>query len=142
MPGQDKRDIRIYLDKKSFDIYNVINELNEEISKLKTKVNDLEISINKKDKMYDALKCNYDDLKKDYDLKMEQFNVELTNIKSLLPKNNNSGNNNNSNQFLKTFDEQCRENKDEASTIINNILELNILSNKIRQLYPGKNVII
>jgi len=43
MPGQDKRDIRIYLD-KSFDIYNVINELNEKITKLKTKVNDLEIS--------------------------------------------------------------------------------------------------
>jgi len=140
MSGQDKRDIRIYLD-KSFDIYNVINELNEEITKLKTKVNDLEISINKKDKMYDVLKCNYDVLKIDYDLKMEQLDVELTNIKSLLPKDNNSDNNNNSNPFLKTFDEQCRENKDERSTIINNSLELNIISNKIRLLYPGKNVI-
>ena len=141
MPGQDKRDIKLDLDKKSFDIYNVIDQLNKEINKLKTKVNDLEISINKKDTMYDALKCNYDDLKKDYDLKMEQFKVELTNIKSLLPKNNNSDNNSNSNPLLKTFDEQCRDNKDELSTIINNNLELNILSNKIRLLYPGKNVI-
>ena len=91
--------------------------------------------------MYDVLKCNYDVLKKDYDLKMEQLDVELTNIKSLLPKDNNSDNNNNSNPFLKTFDEQCRENKDERSTIINNSLELNIISNKIRLLYPGKNVI-
>ena len=139
MPGQDKRDIKLYLDKKSFDINNIIQGLNEEINKLKTKVSDLEISLNKKDKMYEALKCNFDELKKDYDMKFEQFNVQLTNMKSLLPKNNDSDKNINPN--LKTFSQQCKENNDEISTIINNNLELNILSNKIRLLYPGKNVI-
>ena len=139
MPGQDKRDIKLYLDKKSFDINNIIQGLNEEINKLKTKVSDLEISLNKKDKMYEALKCNFDELKKDYDMKFEQFNVQLTNMKSLLPKNNDSDKNINPN--LKTFSQQCKENNDEVSTIINNNLELNILSNKIRLLYPGKNVI-
>ena len=138
LPGQDKRDIKLYLDKK-FDINNIINGLIEEINILKTKVNDLEISLNKKDKMYEAIKCNYDELKNDYDLKFEQFNVQLANMKSLLPKKNDSDKNINPN--LKSFSDQCKENSNETSTILNNNLELNILSNKIRLLYPGKNVI-
>ena len=138
LPGQDKRDIKLYLDKK-FDINNIINGLIEEINILKTKVNDLEISLNKKDKMYEAIKCNYDELKNDYDLKFEQFNVQLANMKSLLPKKNDSDKNINPN--LKSFSDQCKENSNEISTILNNNLELNILSNKIRLLYPGKNVI-
>ena len=138
LPGQDKRDIKLYLDKK-FDINNIINGLIEEINILKTKVNDLEISLNKKDKMYEAIKCNYVELKNDYDLKFEQFNVQLANMKSLLPKKNDSDKNINTN--LKSFSDQCKENSNETSTILNNNLELNILSNKIRLLYPGKNVI-
>ena len=138
LPGQDKRDIKLYLDKK-FDINNIINGLIEEINILKTKVNDLEISLNKKDKMYEAIKCNYDELKNDYDLKFEQFNVQLANMKSLLPKKNDYDKNINPN--LKSFSDQCKENSNETSTILNNNLELNILSNKIRLLYPGKNVI-
>ena len=138
LPGQDKRDIKLYLDKK-FDINNIINGLIEEINILKTKVNDLEISLNKKDKMYEAIKCNYVELKNDYDLKFEQFNVQLANMKSLLPKKNDSDKNINPN--LKSFSDQCKENSNETSTILNNNLELNILSNKIRLLYPGKNVI-
>ena len=141
MPGQAPRNIVLYLEKKPIDIYNIIDGLKEEINKLKSKVSDLEISINSKDKMYDALKCNYDELKKDYDLKFEKFDTDLTNIKSSLPKIKQSENMNNSNPNLKSFNELCKENSDEISTIINSNLELNILSNKIRLLYPGKNVI-
>ena len=110
-------------------------------NKLKAKINDLEISVNRKDAMYDALKCKYDNLKENFDTRMEQFQTELINIKSQLPQQNFINNNIRQNPNLRTSQEILEQNKNEISTIINNNLELNLLSNKIRQLYPGKNVI-
>jgi hypothetical protein len=72
---------------------------------------------------------------------MEQFETELINIKSQLPQQNYMNNNINQNPNLRSSQEILEQNKNESSTIINNNLELNLLSNKIRQLYPGKNVI-
>ena len=140
LPGQEKREIQLNLEEKPFDSIDIIEELKKEINILKTKINDLEISINKKDAMYDALNCKYDQLKNDYDLTTKQFQTELINIKSMLPNNNNS-NNINPNPLLQTFQELSEINKDEQSTIINSPLEINLISNKIRLLYPGKNVI-
>ena len=80
-------------------------------------------------------------LKENFDTRMEQFQNELINIKSQLPQQNYPNNNINRNPNLRTSQEILEQNKNEISTIINNNLELNLLSNKIRQLYPGKNVI-
>ena len=127
IPGQDKREIHFLLEEKPFDPENQFNEMKEEINKLKGKVNDLEIIINQKDKFYESLKCKYDELKNDYESNVQQINVRLTNIESKLPPSL-------SQEILH------RDPGNERSTIISNILELNILSNKIRSIYPGKNV--
>ena len=141
IPGQNKREIKLFLEEKPFEALSVIDELKNEINKLKAKINDLEISVNRKDAMYEALKCKYDDLKANFDSRMEQFQTELINIKSQLPQQNYPNNNIRQNPNLRTSQEILEQNKNEISTIINNNLELNLLSNKIRQLYPGKNVI-
>jgi hypothetical protein len=141
IPGQDKREIKLFLEEKPFETLSVIDELKNEINKLKVKINDLEISVNRKDALYEALKCKYDELKDNFDTRMEQFETELINIKSQLPQQNYMNNNINQNPNLRSSQEVLEQNKNESSTIINNNLELNLLSNKIRQLYPGKNVI-
>ena len=141
IPGQNKREIKLFLEEKPFEELSVIDELKNEINKLKAKINDLEISVNRKDAMYDALKFKYDNLKENFDTRMEQFQTELINIKSQLPQQNFINNNIRQNPNLRTSQEILEQNKNEISTIINNNLELNLLSNKIRQLYPGKNVI-
>jgi len=73
IPGQNKREIKLFLEEKPFEAISIIDELKNEINKLKAKINDLEISVNRKDAMYDALKCKYDNLKENFDTRMEQF---------------------------------------------------------------------
>ena len=68
----------------------------------------------------------------------QQHRIDFINLKSLIPQQNNMQN---LNPNLNTFEEQKKLNNDENSAIINNILELNFLSNKFRLIYPGKNVI-
>ena len=84
MPGQERRDIKLILEEKTIDNFKIIEELREEIIKLKAKINDLEISVNKKDTMYNQLKNNFDELKNNYELTVKQFNTDITNLKSKL----------------------------------------------------------
>ena len=141
IPGQNKREIKLFLEESTFDEISAIDELKAEINKLKAKLSDLEISVNRKDTMYEALKCKYDELKNNFDTTTKQFQVELINIKSLLQNSTDMNQRMNKNPNLRTFEEQLKENRTETSTIIENNLDLNLLSNKIRLLYPGKNVI-
>ena len=135
LPGQKPKEIEISLDKKSLEI----NSLFQEINALKSRVNDLEMKINQKDLIIERIQINYDNLKRDYDLFVQQCQTDIINLKSMIPKIPNNINNNNPN--LRTVQQQMESNNNEMSTIINNQLELNFLSNKFRLLYPGKSVI-
>ena len=138
--GQDTRELKLFLEQKPIDPLVLINELKGEIKKLNTKISDFEIIINQKDKMYNELKTNYDELKNEFNIFKEQYRVDMINIKSYIPQQN-YYNSNYQNPNLIPFQEQLIINSNEKSTIIDNNLELNLLSNKIRILYPGKNVI-
>ena len=127
MPGQERRDVKLILEEKAIDNFKIIEELREEIIKLKAKINDLEISVNKKDTMYNQLKNNFDELKNNYELTVKQFNTDITNLKSKLL------------EIPGSIPPQQIAPKEQVSVILNNSLELNLLSNKIRTLYPGKN---
>ena len=135
--GLNKREIKLFLETKPFNPVIVINELKDEIKKLNNKINDFEITINQKDKMYNELKNDYNELKTDFDEFKEQYRVDIINLKSLIPQNYNI----NENPNLRSFKEQQKIYSNEQSTIIDNNVDLNLLSNKIRLIYPGKNVI-
>ena len=117
LPGQQQREIKLFLDESQIDSLEIIDELKEENNKLKAKLNDLEISVNSKDALYKELKHNFDELKKNFELTIQQINVDIINIKSKIDK----------------------DDKAQPSTIITNNLELNLISNKLR-LINGKNV--
>jgi hypothetical protein len=139
--GQDEREVNLILDKQVIESNQISNELREEINRLKTRVNDLEISINQKDIMINEIRTNHENLKKSYDSFVKQTNLELMNLKSLLPQQNKNFNNINPNPNFMTFDELRRQNSNEVSSIIDNNIEIMLLSGKFRELYPGKNVI-
>ena len=126
MPGQERRDIKLILEERQVDSLKIIEGLKDEINILKTKINDLEIAMNQKDTMYNQLKNDFNELKNDYESTINQFNTDIINIKSQL--------------FQIPVNTQPQiDPKDQISVILNNSLELNLLSNKIRSLYPGKN---
>ena len=127
MPGQERRDIKLVLEEKPIDSLNIIEGLKDEINILKTKINDLEIEMNKKDTMYNQLKNDFNEFKNNYESTIKQFNSDIINIKSQLAP------------IPGNVPPQQIDPKDQVSVILNNNLELNLLSNQIRTLYPGKN---
>jgi len=139
--GLDAKEINLLLEKKIIESNQISNDLKEEINKLKTKVKDLEILVNKKDLMINEIKTNHENLKKSYDEFVNKTNLEIMNLKSLLPQQNNNFNNINPNFNFMTFDELRKKNNNEVSSIIDNDNEKIFLSGKFRELYPGKNVI-
>ena len=139
--GQDEREINLILEKRIIDSNQVSNELREEINRLRTRVDDLEMLVNKKDIMINEIRTNYENLKKSYDSFVNNINLELMNLKSLLPQQNNNVNNANPNHNFMTFDELRKKNSNEVSAIIDNDNEKLVLACKFRELYPGKNVI-
>lgn len=135
LPGQKSKEIEIFLEKKVLEL----NTLFEEIKALKSRVNDLEMKINQKDLIIEKIQINYNNLKEEYDSFVQNYQTDFVNLRSMIPQNSNNINNNNPN--LLTVEDQYKMNKNELSAIINNQLEINFLSNKFRQLYPGKSVI-
>lgn len=138
VPGSDRIEIELTLEKNSIEANPMINKLLEEVNKLKVKVNDLEILINKKNVTINEIQSNYEKLKISHENLINQHRIDFINLRSLIPQQNNVQN---SNPNLNTFEEQMQLNNDETSVIIDNALELNFLSNKFRLIYPGKNVI-
>lgn len=136
VPGSDKIAIKLILEKKVIESNSIINQLLEEVNKLKAKVNDLEILINKKNSTINEIQNNYEQLKRNHELLQQQHKIDFINLRSYIPQQNN-----NLNPNLNTFEELQKLNDNENSLIINNILELNFLSNKFRLIYPGKNTI-
>lgn len=139
--GQDGREINLILEKRIIESNQVSNELREEISRLRTRVDDLEMLVNQKDIMINEIRTNHENLKKSYDSFVNNINLELMNLKSLLPQRNNNVNNANPNPNFMTFDELRKKNSNEVSAIIDNDNEKLVLACKFRELYPGKNVI-
>ena len=139
--GQDEREINLILEKRIIDSNQVSNELREEINRLRTRVDDLEMLVNKKDIMINEIRTNYENLKKSYDSFVNNINLELMNLKRILPQQNNNVNNANPNHNFMTFDELRKKNSNEVSAIIDNDNEKLVLACKFRELYPGKNVI-
>ena len=126
---EKENEIKFFLEKKKYDSNMNFNVLLEEINKLKTKINDLEILVNKKDQIINEIQKNYEELK-------NQHQTDIINLRSLIPNQNN-----NENPYVKSYEEQIKINNNEQSTIVDNNLELNLLGNQFRLIYPGKNVI-
>ena len=136
VPGSDRIEIKLSLAEKVIESNSIVNTLLEEVNKLKAKVNDLEILINKKNATINEIQSNYEQLKKSHEQLQQQHKIDFINLRSYIPQQNN-----NLNPNLNTFEELQKLNDNENSVIIDNILELNFLSNKFRLIYPGKNVI-
>ena len=142
LAGQDAREINLIFDKKNIESNEISKELKEEINKLKAKVNDLEMLINKKDIIINEIKTNYENLKKSCDSFVEKYNIDLMNLRSLLPQQNNNFYNINPNQNpnLMSYDELRMRYNNEESLIIDNNNEKILLLSKFGELYPGKKV--
>lgn len=116
IPGSQKKEIEFNLGKKKEDMNNIISQLLEEINILKANIKDLNLLINVKDKTINEIKQKYEQLQKSHDSLEKKQKEDFINLRSYFTPYN------------------------EVSSIINNFIELNIISNKFRLIYPGKKV--
>ena len=116
IPGSQKKEVSIILGKKVNDMNNIINQLLEKINILEANMKDMNLLINQKDKTINEIKEKYEQLQKKHDELEKKHNEDFINLRSNFPP------------------------YDELSSILTNFIEINILSNKFRTIYPGKNV--
>ena len=138
IPGNKISKFHIILNKEENNSNTIANSLKQEITKLQSKVNDLEMMINKQNVTINEINSKYEKLLKAHESFVQQHQLDFINLRSMLPP---AGDNNNTNPNLRSFQEQVNVNNNEQSSIISSVIELNLLSNQFRLMYPGRNVI-
>ena len=116
IPGSQQEEVSLILGKKVNDANTIINKLLDEINVLNSKIKDMNLLINEKDKTINEIKEKYEQLQKKHEELEKKHNEDIVNLRS----------------YFSPYDE--------SSSIITNFIEVNILSNKFREIYPGKNV--
>lgn len=116
IPGSQRKEIEFNLIKKKNYMNNIISHLLEEINILKSNIKDLNLLINEKDKTINEIKGKYEQLQKSHDLLEKKQKEDYINLRSYIPPYN------------------------EESSIMSNFIEINILSNKFRLIFPGRKV--
>ena len=116
VPGSPKKEVSITLNKKINDMNNILGQLIKEINILKANLKDMNLLVNAKDKTINEIKEKYEELRKKNDSLEKKHKEDIINLRSYFPPYN------------------------ESSSIISNFVEINLLSNKFRSIYPGKKV--
>lgn len=112
--GKEK-EIELVLKKKKNDTNEIINNLLEEITKLKADMKDMQLLLNEKDKKINEIQKKCDKLEKRQDSLEEKQKKDFINLRSYFPPYN------------------------QESSILKSPVELNFLSNKFRLINQNKN---
>lgn len=116
IPGGREEQIELVLKKIISEPNDIINNLLEEIAKLKTAMKDMQLLLNEKDRKINEIQEKCDNLKKSQDSLKENHKKDFNNLKSYFHPYN------------------------QESTILKSSVELNFLSNKFRLINQNRNV--